>query len=122
MATSDERMLILRMIEQGKISAEEGTRLLAALAKGRAQEPPPRPDGFDTAHTLQVRVTELGTNRMRADVAIPVGLATLFLRRLPAGVSPEADRVRDALARGAPGRLLEVVDQEQGVRVELRLR
>ncbi len=31
MATAEERMRILRMVEEGKISAEQGRRLLEAL-------------------------------------------------------------------------------------------
>ena len=31
MATNDERLMILNMIQEGKISAEEGTRLLTAM-------------------------------------------------------------------------------------------
>ena len=34
MATSEERMQILKMVEEGKLSAEEGARLLAALSAG----------------------------------------------------------------------------------------
>lgn len=44
MATADERMQILRMIENRQISAEEGARLLAALEdKPAAELPPPHP-------------------------------------------------------------------------------
>ena len=32
MATNEERMKILRMIDEGKITAEEGARLLATLS------------------------------------------------------------------------------------------
>ena len=32
MATTEERMKILKMIEEGKVSAEEGAKLLSALA------------------------------------------------------------------------------------------
>ncbi len=34
MATPDERMRILKMIQEGKITAEEGSKLLAALRGG----------------------------------------------------------------------------------------
>jgi len=34
MTTTDERLQILRMVEQGKISAEDGSRLLEALSAG----------------------------------------------------------------------------------------
>ncbi len=36
-ATDEERMMILRMVEQGKISIEQAEKLLAALAGGKAE-------------------------------------------------------------------------------------
>jgi len=45
MASSEERMKILKMIEDGKLSAEEGTKLLAALSDKRVPTPP-RPPGM----------------------------------------------------------------------------
>ena len=35
MATSEERIKILRMVEEGKITAEEGAKLLSALSESR---------------------------------------------------------------------------------------
>jgi hypothetical protein len=35
MATSDDRMQILRMLEHGKLSAEDAIRMIEALSKGR---------------------------------------------------------------------------------------
>ena len=35
MATAEERLKILKMIDEGKISAEEGAKLLAALTESR---------------------------------------------------------------------------------------
>ena len=34
MATSEERMKILQMVQEGKISADDGAKLLAALSEG----------------------------------------------------------------------------------------
>ena len=45
MASSEERMKILKMIEEGKLSAEEGTKLLVALSERRGP-PSPRPPGM----------------------------------------------------------------------------
>ena len=45
MASSEERMKILKMIEDGKLSAEEGTKLLSALNSPRVPAPP-RPPGM----------------------------------------------------------------------------
>ena len=49
MANSEERMKILKLIEEGKISADEGSKLLAALSETRRGIPtPPRPPGAGT--------------------------------------------------------------------------
>ena len=36
MASSEERMMILRMVEEGKITPEEGARLLSAMGEREA--------------------------------------------------------------------------------------
>ena len=40
MATAEERMRILKMVEDGKLTAEEGARLLAALRETRKETRP----------------------------------------------------------------------------------
>ena len=59
MASSEERMKILKMIEEGKLSAEEGTKLLAALSDKRMSAPP-RPPGLPGGpRWLRIRVTDV---------------------------------------------------------------
>ena len=41
MATTEERLKILKMIDDGKISAEEGAKLLSALSAGQKPERKP---------------------------------------------------------------------------------
>ncbi len=68
MATTEERMKILKMIEEGKVSAEEGAKLLAALASAN------RPLGglsASGAKWLRVRVTEVNTGRSKSHGADP---------------------------------------------------
>ena len=121
MASSAERMTILRMIEQGKISAEDGARLLAALGSRQEAESSRPLNVFDTSRLLQVRVTDLATNRHKVNVNVPVGLFQLIWRWLPASAQVEIEQVQRAIESGASGRLVEVVDQESGVRVEIAL-
>jgi polyhydroxyalkanoate synthesis regulator phasin len=121
MASSAERMTILRMVEQGKISAEEGTRLLTALGSRQEAESKPRANVFDTSRTLQVRVSDLATNRQKVNVNLPVGLLQLAWRWLPASAQTQLEQVQAAIDAGISGRLVEVVDQESGVRVEITL-
>jgi hypothetical protein len=121
MASSAERMMILRMVEQGKISAEEGARLLAALGGQTESESKPRTNVFDTSRLLQVRVSDLVNNRQKVNVNVPVGLFQLVWRWLPATAQEEIEKVQQAIESGASGRIVEVVDQDSGVRVEITL-
>jgi hypothetical protein len=63
MATADERMQILRMIENRQISAEEGARLLSALEDKPAPELPPPPSPQTRGRWLRVRVTDLRSGK-----------------------------------------------------------
>jgi len=63
MTSIEERMKILKMIEEGKISAEEGAKLLAALAEGRRgpldPSAPGKPGRPGAPRTLRIRVTDI---------------------------------------------------------------
>ncbi len=122
MATTEERMTILRMVEQGKISPEEGVRLLAALGRRDAKPADARPAYFDTSRQLHIRVTEIGAQRHKVDVALPVGLVRLALSFIPAAAQVDVAALEDAIDAGTTGLLTEVIDQEHGVRVEIALR
>jgi hypothetical protein len=52
---------------------------------------------------------------------LPVGLFQLAWRWLPASAREQFEAVQSAIDAGAIGRLVEVVDQESGVRVEITL-
>ena len=60
MASVEERMRILKMIDEGKVSAEEGAKLLSALANANR---PPSGLGASSAKWLRVRVTDVASGR-----------------------------------------------------------
>jgi hypothetical protein len=119
MATSEERMRILRMIEQGKISAEEGARLLAAMGgpSGPRPQSPPNPSGG--SRMFRVRVSDPLTGRQKVNVNIPVGLANIALRFVPEASGIDIDEIRQALAGGFSGRIIDVTDDDDGNHVEI---
>jgi len=125
MTTVEERMKILRMIEEGKVSAEEGAKLLAALAEGRhGPLTPPFPPGRPGApRTLRVRVTDMATGRSKASVQIPLALVDAGMK-IGAHFAPEVEgvdmtNVMDALRSGVVGKIIDVVDDEDGEHVEI---
>jgi len=126
MASSEERMKILKMIEEGKLSAEEGTKLLTALSDKRAPVPP-RPLGVSgRPRWLRIRVTDVRTGRSKASVQIPLSLVDAGMK-IGAHFAPEVEgvdmtRVMEALRSGASdvaGKIIDVIDEEDGEHVEI---
>jgi SHOCT-like protein len=123
MASSEERMKILKMIEEGKLSAEEGTKLLAAL-NGPKSPIPPRPPGMPGGpRWLRIRVTDVRTGRSKASVQIPLALVDAGMK-IGAHFAPEVEgvnmaNVMEALRSGVTGKIIDVTDDEDGEHVEI---
>lgn len=127
MTSVEERMKILKMIEEGKISAEEGARLLAALAEGRRSSLDPAAPGRSgrpgAPRTLRIRVTDMVSGRSKASVQIPLALVDAGMK-IGAHFAPEVEgvdmtNVMDALRSGVTGKIIDVTDEEDGEHVEI---
>ena len=121
MATSDERLKILKMVDEGKITAEEGAKLLSALSESRK---PPRKASTNTygggARWLRVRVTDMATGKAKATVNLPLGLVDAGLNiasQYAPGVNFE--ELVEAINAGAAGKIIDVMDEEDGEHVEI---
>ena len=95
MATQEERLRILRMIEEDKITAEEGAKLIAALAASRRNEKDDRKSGTASskasgqrARWLHVRVTNAKSGKQHVNINLPIGLVDIALK-IAARFSPE---------------------------------
>jgi hypothetical protein len=124
MTTVEERMKILKMIEEGKISADEGSKLLSALSDSRRGMPPLRqPGSAGPARWLRIRVTDTRTGRSKASVQIPLALVDAGMK-IGAHFAPEVEgvdmtNVMEALRMGVTGKIIDVVDEEDGEHVEI---
>ncbi|HJX38132.1 MAG TPA: hypothetical protein VJ714_06015, partial [Anaerolineae bacterium] len=72
MATDEERLQILKMIEGGQITAEEGAKLLAAL-----EEPSRREKPSGSPRWFRVRVTDINTGKQKVNVNLPLTVLDL---------------------------------------------
>lgn len=121
---TEERMQILKMIEEGKISAQEGLELMNALEQGTPEE------GFHAsrkAKWLKVRVMTMD-NKVKTKVNLPISLVDIGLK-LGAAYSPELKEsglnkidfkeILEAVKNGAEGKLVEVEDDERQERIEI---
>src|SRR5919202_687715 len=131
-AGDNERLRILELLEQHKITATEAAELLAALGtrgrdgrrrteRGRwlAEELGPP---SDRARWFRVRVTDQRTGRLRTNVSVPIGMVGFGLgfarrfRNIP-GVNT-VDEMFEAVRAGRRGTIFDV-SNEGGERVEI---
>ena len=121
MATPDERMKILKMLEQGKLSAEEASRLLKALSKGTSDASPAAVD--DESKWMRIRVTDLDGDRAAVNVNLPMRLVNVALRLgaqfIPEEEDIDLEELSEALKAGMTGKIVDVIDEEEGRKVEI---
>jgi SHOCT-like protein len=123
MGNAEERMKILKMVEEGKISAEDGAKLLAALMEGRRAQSAQASRSSGAGRWLRIRVTDIASGRSKASVQIPLGLIDAGMK-IGAHFAPEVEgvdmsNVMDAVRSGMTGKIIDVTDDEDGEHVEI---
>lgn len=130
-ASREERILILKMIQEKKVTAEEGAQLLEALddpTGGEAKPGVANAAAIETGNLprwVRVRVTEVGSGRARLNLRLPVALVRPGLKvgtRLSPDIEKlDIDRLLQAINAGQTGEVIDVVDDEGGEHVEVFL-
>lgn len=127
MIRGEERMKVLRMVEAGKITAEEATQLLESLddapinPKGAPPVPgvPPSSGG----RWFRVRVTDSRTGKLRVNVRLPVGVINaglkMGMRFAPQMEGMDANTISSMINSGEIGQIVDVTDEEDGEHVEV---
>ncbi len=123
MVTSEERMKILKMISDGKITAEEGSRLISTLSQKSEKEIKFAKRSLSN-QMLRVRVTDMSTGKTKVNVNVPMKLVDAGLN-IAAQFTPEMENaqmmeaVKEALAENMSGKIVDVVDEEDQEHVEI---
>jgi hypothetical protein len=130
MASTEERMRILMMIQEGKISASEGARLIEALDELKAPSPPSHPSPGRVSsgkkpHYLRVLITDTDSGKTRVNVRLPVSLVNSGLR-MGARFAPEIEGLdmedlNAWLNSGEVGQIVDIFDEDDGEHVEVFL-
>lgn len=132
---SEERIRILKMVEEKKITAEEGAKLLSAI------ESPGAGMQNGRAHWLKVRVFEKGSDKPKVRVTVPLSLLKIAGKlggkfhmmmpdeakakmeakgiRLDAESFEDIERLFDQFAVNGRYQMVDVEDDESGDRVEV---
>lgn len=130
MITSEERFKVLKMVQEGKITPEMAADLLKALDSGSKAAPGESqnkgPEGNIPGmggKFFRVRVSDIYTGKVRANIRLPLGMVNAGLR-MGMKFSPEveglnAERLVEALADGKTGKIVDVYDDEDDEHIEV---
>jgi hypothetical protein len=119
---------VLRLVAEGRLSAEEAAPLLSALDgrpgrpagdpdPGTGDEPPSFAAPTSAPSLLRLEVREAG--RTVVSLRLPVALGRHALDRVPGLSGDQVERVREALRTGTRGPILLVEDGDNAVRIVL---
>ena len=127
MPSSEERMRILKMIQDGVISAEDGIRLLDSIEQSvkRGPEKTPSEEGGRVARFFRVRVTDTNTGKARVNVRLPISVLSAGMK-MGARFSTEIqgldpNDLMQFVREGTIGKIVDVYDEKDGEHVEVFL-
>ena len=125
-----ERLQVLKMLEETQITVDEAATLLNALDSSAQQtEKAQRSTGVTNLNGrwLRVRVTEGKTGKAKVNVNLPLGFVNVALklgsRFVPEMQDMDMEEIKEelnaAIESGMLGKVVEVEDAEDGEHVEI---
>lgn len=118
----EERLQILRMVEEGKVSAEEAAKLLGVLGseKTSARAVSRRTNKFIRIHVREGEKTKVNVN-------VPLELARVALKFIPMnalqehgiGKQLDIDEVLRLLDEGLEGKIVDIEDEDTTVEISV---
>ncbi len=124
---NEEKLRILKMIEEGKITAEEGAKLMEAMDSSDSRETPSetKPD-TGSGKTLIIKITEAETGRSKSDIKIPLIFGKAVTSLIPKqariklnGEGIDIDELLSSMNSGKKGSILDLTDSDGEDRVEI---
>lgn len=117
--SGEERLQILKMVEDQSISPEEAARLLEALdrtdrkrAQTRQHQPGPR--------NIRIKVTDVGSKRTDVDITLPLGLVNTIVsmaNRFAPGRVPDLSALQGQIEEGFVGTLVDIENGQDRVQI-----
>ncbi len=134
MVTAEERVRILQMLQEGRISSEAAAQLLDALGSSDPVQIPmadrvetinSSPDPRPNPRWLRVRVTDTDSGRPKVNVRLPISLVSMGLK-IGSHYAPEiqgldVQALIEAAQTGDSGAFVDVYDEDDGEHVEVFL-
>lgn len=115
---SEEKMKILKMLEEGKITAEDAMKLLSTIEQGEENK--------GKGKKLRVRVTDRQTNKPKVNLTIPVGLAKVVAKFIPSKAKQKLERegididsVLSQIVSENVGKIVDVESEDEYVEISI---
>jgi hypothetical protein len=128
---SEERLKVLKMVEDGKISAEDAVELLMILEEsaGRKSQPQAAQAGPSTAGGIKdnrwfrVRITDTDSGKTRVNVRLPINMVNagikMGMRFAPEVEGMDIGELMQYIQTGEVGQIVDVFDDEDGEHIEV---
>ncbi|MEP6637921.1 MAG: hypothetical protein ABJC39_01105 [Chloroflexota bacterium] len=118
---------VLRLVAEGRLTAEEAVPILDAL-DGRARDSgagttmgqegqPEEIQDASPPRAIRVQVSDRGHTVV--NLRIPLSLGRVALSQVPGISEATSDRIREAIAAGIKGAIVDVDDGDDGVRIAI---
>jgi hypothetical protein len=124
MPAAEERLRVLRMIQNGQITASEGARLLEALReheRDQVEEGRQATNQRQRVRLFHIRVTDLKTGQQKIDLRMPWSLVNVGVN-MGARFAHKEIKIEEfitAVQSGATGKIMSLVDEDEGELVEV---
>lgn len=127
MVTSEERFIVLKMIEEGRISVEDGANLLSSLEGStprRATRLRPRPPAApQDLRMLRVLVNDGRSRKLKVNVTLPMALVDAGLNiasnYIDEDTEEHAAALIEAIRSGTTGKVLDYFAEDDGEHVQV---
>jgi len=121
-AAVDERLNILQMLEERKVSADEAARLLEAVGEGSWATLAAAGPAVERRH-LRIRVTDMASGALKFDMSLPMGLVNTVLYeggRLAAELdSLDLQKLRALIAGSSASESVQMMETDNDEQVEI---
>jgi hypothetical protein len=108
----DELTTVLRLVAEGKLSADEAAPIIEALGRHSPPRPPEPPAGKARGRRVRIQVTERG--RRVVDVRVPLAFAAMAARMVPGIPDSYAALIERAVEDDMVGPIVDLAEDDDG--------
>ena len=127
MIRNEERIKVLKMVADGKISAEEAAVLLETLDEaplpGARTQASAGSASNQSGRFFRVRVTDTDTGKVRVNVRLPVSVINagmkIGMKFAPQVEGVDYQEIAEMIQSGEAGKIVDVEDNKDGEHVEV---